>query len=83
MLKHKHMITICVDAEHHLKMQRFVDDNVKTIGGISNYIDDHKSYTKLETKMDVTTIANQLRSLDRNEVPYFTVTIMGSLIIVN
>ena len=83
MLKHKHMITICVDVEHHLKMQRFVDDSVKTIGSISNYIDDRKSYTTFETKMDVTTIANQLQFLNRNEISYFTVTIMGSLIIVN
>lgn len=83
MLKRKHMITICVDVEHHLKTQRFVDDNVKTIGGISNYIDDRKSYTTFETTMDITTIANELQLLNRNETSYFTATIMGSLIIVN
>ena len=83
MLKRKHMITICVDVEHHLKMQRFVDDNVKTIGGISNYIDDSKSYTTFETTVDITTITNELQLLNRNETSYFTATIMGSLIIVN
>lgn len=83
MLKRKHIVTICVDNEYHLDMQRFIDENVKTIGSISNYVDDHKSYTAFETKMDTVTIANQLQLTEKNVICYFRTVILGDLIIVS
>ena len=83
MLKLKHTVTICVDVEHHLKMQKFIDQNINTIGGISNFIDDRKSYATFETKDKMTDIAIWLQNFVVSEVAYPSVTIMGSLIIVN
>ena len=83
MLKLKHIVTICVDVEHHLKMQKFIDQNINTIGGISNFVDDRKSYTSFETKDKITDIAIWLQNFVVSKVAYPSVTIMGSLIIVN
>ena len=83
MLKLKHAVTICVDVEHHLKMQKFIDQNINTIGGISNFVDDQKSYATFETKDKVRDIAIWLQNFVVSEVAYPSVTIMGSLIIVN
>ena len=83
MLKRKHTVTICVDVEHHLKMQKFIDQNINTIGGISNFVDDRKSYASFETKDKITDIAIWLQNFVVSEVVCPSVTIMGSLIIVN
>lgn len=83
MLKLKHAVTICVDVEHHLKMQKFIDQNINTIGGISNFVDDRKSYATFETKDKITDIAIWLQNFVVSKVAYPSVTIMGSLIIVN
>lgn len=83
MFKSRHIVTICVDNEYHLDMQRFIDKNIKTIGVINNYIDDHKSFTAFETKMDTANIANRLQITEKNDVCYFKTFILGDLIIVS
>lgn len=64
-------------------MQKFIDQNINTIGGISNFVDDRKSYTSFETKDKITDIAIWLQNFVVSEVAYPSVTIMGSLIVVN
>ena len=60
-------------------MQKFIDQNINTIGGISNFVDDRKFYASFETRDKITDIAIWLQ----NFVAYPSVTIMGSLIVVN
>lgn len=83
MLKRKHTVILCVDNEYHLKMQRFVDENIKTIGVVRNYVDDHKSFTAFETKMDIKSIDKLLLYLEKDEITYFGTTVIGDLIIVD
>lgn len=69
MLNNKNAMTVCVDVEHNLDIQRVIIEHVKTIGCVDVYMDGDKVYVGFETKSTVTDVAKVLKNkLNKSEV---------------